>query len=912
MIYTNSTGKFIGECMTGFGINYPVYIYNSGNSEVAYTMTSSDSNFLLSDSQLIIANGNSDHFDILFNPTSNGVSGYETASITISSESTEDGSVDPSGSITIYATGHRIVDTTGGHVRNFRALKNYDPEKGLSYSFYWRPPTGTGYLNNRFVTGWGLDIATDTSFSTKVVSKTYNVPQNNSIPVFSTYYGFPDEDIFRKVEAYDDGSQFVLDQSYYARMYTWVDNVTGESVYATGINQLDTQVSNEVLTGNMSNKVNLIFTKNALDVYISPRSIYTNYNLYNQIISQNKGNNNFKYISGINVYLPDLTTFTADDESLSSLNLQGQLKNFSGNSTYGTNINIYLSETTKLLGYAGKGGDLKGSIEYPNEQNQTTYSFENLFSQTQAAYSQAGSNITDCKNGGSVFNFEIVSNIDKEYTDINYNVISKCNSALTAGGGGSKALVAWIYGNGAANVGGIDKNKNSFRTVFPIFGSPNDKGATSYTVYETKIGNNMNIVDGKQVFAAIIAGSSFGTLSSWPHVYGEQGQLYPILKVTSKAPNLKYDPSFFGIDTGTIANTKLVKPNSNFVPQLFFNPINQNQSSAGKILNGFSNIKTNFTIDSGNVASDYVFRFENSAIDSGASNWKDTTTTATLAGTVAGGIFNNDYLGTGLKSVTLNGSQYVQYQFSASNTEMIKKNCNQFDLYMVVAYKPITKDSKFTDNQTYITSKFKLLDWSSNPTINTIDNQILIKAFPYNTDAWYYKKERNVFEFFVNPLFNHPYKNTEMGAALWWNVTGIANNNYIQLSKSLLNAVDYYPMLINIKRTNSIYSVYVNGNLIVTYNMGSFVEFADSYITSLIENTTLKLISNCTTAGESMSYFDIVFYNRLLNVGENQQLNNSLLNSYFKLFTGGSSSVLNLKANQIRLPNAFNLAGKAL
>ncbi len=137
MIYTNSTGKFIGECMTGFGINYPVYIYNSGNSEVAYTMTSSDSNFLLSDSQLIIANGNSDHFDILFNPTSNGVSGYETASITISSESTEDGSVDPSGSITIYATGHRIVDTTGGHVRNFRALKNYDTTNGLSYTFYW-------------------------------------------------------------------------------------------------------------------------------------------------------------------------------------------------------------------------------------------------------------------------------------------------------------------------------------------------------------------------------------------------------------------------------------------------------------------------------------------------------------------------------------------------------------------------------------------------------------------------------------------------------------------------------------------------------------------------------------------------------------------------------------------------------
>ena len=124
-------------------------------------------------------------------------------------------------------------------------------------------------------------------------------------------------------------------------------------------------------------------------------------------------------------------------------------------------------------------------------------------------------------------------------------------------------------------------------------------------------------------------------------------------------------------------------------------------------------------------------------------------------------------------------------------------------------------------------------------------------------------------------------------------------------------------MLINIKRTGSIYSVYVNGNLIISYSMGSFVQFADSYVLSLIEETTLQLISNCTTVDisgnkESVSYFDIIFYNRLLNIQENQQLNNSLLNTYFKLFTGGTTSSLNIKTNQVRLPNAFNLAGKAL
>ena len=914
MTYTNFTGKFIGECMTGFGISYPVYIYNNGNSEVLYKMVSTDDNFLLSDTQLIIPNGNSDYFDIFFNPTSLNVSGYETSSIIISSESTEDGLTDPSGDITIYATGHRIVDTTGGHIRNFRALKNYDPENGLSYSFYWRPPTGTGYLNNYFVTGYGLDIAIDTAFNTKKVSKTFNVPINNSTPRFSTNYGFADEDIFQKIQTYDDGAAFALNQSYYARMFTWVDGVTGESVYATGINQLDTQLSNEVLTGNMSNKVDLMFTEKALDIYIPPQSVYINYNLYEKFISANKGNNNFKYISGINVYLPDLTTFTANDENQYCLNLNGPLKNFTGDPTYGTNINIYLSNTTKLLGYAGKGGDLKGSIVKELEKGLSKFSFDQLFSQTSAAYSQTNSNITDAKNGGSVFNFNIVSDIvnDKQYTDLNYNIISKINSSVTAGGGGSKALVAWIYGNSQASVGGTDQYNNSYGFIFPIFGSPNNKGATTYKLYETELGAITIAENGKEFFAAIINGSNFGTLSSYPHAYGEAGSLYPLLQITSNTNKLGYSPNFFSSDVGIKTDQKIVKPSDSFVPSLYFNRINDNQSSAGKILNGFSNIKANFTIANENIASDYVFRFENSAINSTNKNWKDTSTTATLDGSADVSIFNNSfYSHTAKNSITLNGSQYLDYTFGASNTTMIKKDCNQFDLYMVLAYRPITKDEKFTDNSTYKLSKFKILDWSLNLN-KTIANQILIKPFPYDDNVRYYKKEFNVFEFFVSPLFNEMIDNTKMADALWFMPGVLAKNNFIQLSKSLLNANDYYPMLLNIKRTNTIYSVYINGNLIVTYNMGSYVGFADKYITSMIDGTTLKLISNCTTANESMSYFDIIFYNRLLNTNENEQLNNSLLNTYFKLFTGGTSSFLNIKTNQVRLPNAFNLAGKNL
>ncbi len=865
---------------------------------------------------MIISNGNFDNFDIFFNPTSLGTSGHETSLITISSESTEDGSVDPSGDIIIYATGLRIVDTTGGHVRNFRALKNYDPDNGLSYTFYWRQPTGTGYLNNYFVTGYGLDIATDTAFSTKKVSKTFSVAQNSSTPKYSTNYGFADEDIFQKIEAYDDGSAFLLDQSYYARMYSWVDGVTGEAVYATGINQLDTQLSNEVLTGNMSNKVDLMFTKNSLDIYIPPQSIYTNYNLYEKIVLTNKGNKNFKYISGINVYLPDLSNFTANDEDQYCLNLNGELKNFTGDATYGTNINIYLSNSTKLLGYAGKGGDLKGSIVVEGKER-NVFNFNDIITKTTAAYNSNPKDPTcsDSKNGGSIFNFNIVStNIDKIYTDLNYNIFSEINSVLNAGGGGSKACVAWIYGNGTSipRINGIDNSGNEQNFAFPLFGNSNINKTTSYTVYPNSLAGTVTVSkDGKTVSSALSRSNSFGQIGSWPCTYGEDAERLGAYILTN-SNSTWFTPN--AADKATASTSTSAISSAAVDGSFYFRTITSTTSTAGKIINGDSNVKSNFYIKSGNVASDYVFRFQNSAIDSTNKNWKDTTATATLAGSIDSGIFNNNYFGTGLKSVSLNGSQYVQYQFTASsNPSMVKKNCTQFDMYMVVAYRPITTKTvvNLTPNP-YITSKFKLLDWSLDVNKNVISKQMMITDFPGSSTIRLYRKESNVFQFFVDPLFNAAYDNSGLGNALWWNVSGIANNNLTQLSKSLLNATDYYPMLINIKRTGSVYSVYINGNLIISYSMGSFVEFADSYILPLIENTTLKLISGCATANETVSYFDIIFYNRLLNIQENQQLNNSLLNTYFKLFAGGTASSLDIKTNQVRLPNIFNLAGKAL
>lgn len=918
MTYTNITGKFIGECMTGFGINYPVKILNSGNSDVLYHITSSDSNFEISNSDLIVSNGGSGSFDILFYPTFSVTSGYETTLVTISSESVDDGSVDPSGDINLYITGHRLVDTTGGHIRNFRALRNYDADNGLNYTFYWKPPTGTGYLNNYFITGYQIEISTTNDFSSIVVSKQRSVEQNNFAPRYSSYYGFPDEDIFTNISKYDNGTQFELNTSYYARIYTWVDGVTGESVYATGIDDINTIVSNEVLTGNVSVKNDIRFTKRAIDVYVPPKIKYVNYNLYNDLVEKNKGSNNFLYISGINVYLPTQTTFSSTSDTNYCLNLDGLLKRFTGDATYGTNINIYLEETTNLLSYKGKGGDLKNITPNTN--------IKSYIDNIQSIYnSNSDPTCTDAKNGGPIFNFNIKSTntSDQEITDLNYNVYQKFGSKIQAGGGGSKASITWLYGNGSSIISfvGNDKNNVYYKTIFYLNGKENDKKITDINIYKTQLVKNSLKIEKDEVIAAISKGGLYGNLSTWPCVNGEDddrvadgfGSSYLRILDNSQANTLIgsiNSPNVNTIDLGLIDQT------------LYSRPINTTSSLAGKIVNGSTNSKPRLFITKYEIPSDFVFRFANSGItNSPGIQWSDTTNTALLQGSTTASIYNNSiYSHVGKNSITLHNQEYLQYTFnSTSNSSMTSKNCNEFDFYMVVAYRPVNKVAKSEITPLgYVTSKFKLLDWCLDLK-NTIDKQVIIKYFPYYQEVRQYRKESNIFEFFIAPLMNGEIKNSisASGVERLWDVnTVFFNNKYIQVSKSLLNATDYYPMIINVKRSNTFYSIYINGSLVITYDMGSFITNASSYVLQNIDNSILKLLTNCTLTNgsnkETVTYFDLVFYNKILNSDETVQLYSYYMSEYLKLFTGGTTDYIDLKSNRIRLPNIFNVAGRNL
>ena len=197
MSYIKTTGTNIGNCLTGFGIHYPIAISNSGNAAVIYSIENSNSNnFSLSKNSFAVNAGDYDIFDIFYKPTLSNSLADEVTDSTISSISIEDGSVDPSGDITLNLTGSKLIDITGGNPRAFRVIGD---RQNMKYDFYWKDPTGISgsNLKNYFITGYRLDLATGVNFTSLQIeySKDFNIAENTDLnPKFSTYYGFNDDD----------------------------------------------------------------------------------------------------------------------------------------------------------------------------------------------------------------------------------------------------------------------------------------------------------------------------------------------------------------------------------------------------------------------------------------------------------------------------------------------------------------------------------------------------------------------------------------------------------------------------------------------------------------------------------------------------------------------------------------------
>ena len=879
MTYVNTTGKYIGQCLTGFGSSYPVVIYNNGNSDVEYKITVENNTdiFNVSNDEFIINNGSTGRFDIFYKPQIIASTANETTEITIFSQSVEDGSVDPSGLITLEITGSRIISNTAGAVRGFVALKNYDIINGINYDFKWYPPTGTGNLKNYYFTGYRLDIATDIDFVTNTVFTTGIIQAQNTAndPQYATFYGYPELENTINISK-KHFPTLTLETNYYARIYTYSTNNTGISIYATGIESISEQLSNDVINGNSGIKLNIKFDKKPLNVYISNGN-YTNYNLNTKIIETNNNSNDFIFYSGINVYLPNQSIFQSSDENNYALNLNNDIfQNFSGDIN-GTFINLYVPYDCRIVGNFGKGGDILTSAQD---------TVLNIITNTTAEYNKANPTLTDSKSGGNVFKFDAKTQSDR--TDFVYNIYAEKNSFIAAGGGGNKAGI--IYFDGSYY--GVSSDNLIKDKIYPLNGAYNKFGQnTKYNIFlgQAQTARQNNYDSSKAALLACIFSNTSG--------YGEIGSdgfyLNPINNRDNnggKKNGYYYPPQNIYIGADGFTSKPWQNP---FIPAFVRMP--GNISIAGNIIKKYSNSSLRYSFYNTDIPSDYVFRLSNADITNSpswaAKNYNSSTIfTLNTVGAEAGTITQtNNFNSTGYKALTFSNKSLAGTISSGSQT------CKNFDLFIVGCF-----DGTITAPKT-----FSLVNWYANAQ-NISNNHVNYRTF-LPTFINTYSKEPNIFNFFTSLLYDFAINNTNE----FFSFNKEASNSYYQLSKCLnTSSFNVYPFILNIKRNGTTYSIYINGELHAFYNLNFNTPPQQQNITkflSSIQNTTFKLENNNTSM--TTSFFDILFYNRVLFENENRKINNSLLQSYIKLFTGETANNYLTISNQIRMPNAFNLAG---
>jgi hypothetical protein len=167
--------------------------------------------------------------------------------------------------------------------------------------------------------------------------------------------------------------------------------------------------------------------------------------------------------------------------------------------------------------------------------------------------------------------------------------------------------------------------------------------------------------------------------------------------------------------------------------------------------------------------------------------------------------------------------------------------CDDFDLYIVAAIEEVTAFNTLANSST----SFKFLDWYKTAT-NVSSKHILYTK--YLTSSYnYYPKEPNIFQSFLTPLFDAEIKN--IGDSFFmYDTTGIVKTNFAQISKSL-NSSDqtYYPVIINVKRSKTFYSIFINGTLLTSYDLLALAPAANkssSLLINDIKGTTFKLIND--------------------------------------------------------------------
>ena len=449
---TYLTGVSLGQVPTGFGGYTGVVIQNSGNFPVQYTINISNTTFDASVTPTTAADGLlydtifiSDSLDYLdpdqkqitktincnesgsfyilhspfrtFNLSTDRSQGQEYATVTIDSQSSIG---DSDGDLTINITGNRITGfPIPKKLGKFYAVKNYskiDASPGLT--FYW------SCINNLdYYTGFKLELSTDSSFTSPVVS--YEYVEENTDGVFPLYGGY---DGLKNETHSVTKRNLSFNQNYYARIQAVnVTGGTGEYTYATGYDYDYPILDGATYSGNHpSPGKNLMVTPTML--YLNCTSdIETDFDLFNYIYKNNNNSADFRNYSGINVkFFP---VAPPDEEDPISIY-------FSSNASLGA-INFIPKSDIRMAFNTGVGGVFRLELEF---ENIYLYGFAGKGVQVSDS-----TNFTPATDGGPVFKFD-----DIEYNDpsddlntrtIEYYIYKDVNSFFCAGVGGGKGLL---------------------------------------------------------------------------------------------------------------------------------------------------------------------------------------------------------------------------------------------------------------------------------------------------------------------------------------------------------------------------------------------------------------------------------------------------------------------------------------
>jgi hypothetical protein len=734
MSYVKITGANIGNCLTGFGINHSINIYNSGNSEVLYSIkNSNNTNFTISSNSFTVSPSDYGFLSVYYKPTISAGTD-EITDLTISSISIEDGSVDPSGDITLNLTGTRLTDITGGNPRSFRVISksnNNYPE----YNFYWKAPTGISgsNLNNYFITGYRLQLSTINDFSSIVFTKHINTQiNNNQDPLYSSYYGFGDNDIFYNLNT-NEYSELKADTTYYARLHTFTVGHSGVSVYASGVDYIDQAVPQDVLVGYSGAPINIKIEKKPFNFYVTPNNTWFNYtyDLYSKLVESNNGSSNFSPYSGINVYLPENTVFESQDLTKGAIDLNGEFLNLTGSSA-GTFINFYVPSSTEIKGRVGDGTNLY--FQYNKTLFNGGYGYtKNGQPNNIIPPAVASSEYSDTSNGGPALSLKASTKVNNtSYTDFKYNfyailsnpqvVNSNTNSEpkIASGSGGGKG--GFFYAPFSTDTSTyvfydtLDLSFNTpYFTVIPCNGTL-PKNYLSNTQVNRKwwYWYLYYIASG---FGAAVKNSTLVSKIGNPYIgYGEMG-----------AANINYTKSN-GL-TYYIPESRYITNNSakvnlennaiigsyGFVNYGYFFPINTLQSNRqpGLLADISNDAKISFSLSNQTIPSDYVFRFTQAGLTS-ATSWTGGSYTMSSSGGDAGS-FEPNYKSLNYKCINLKNEKSIKIDFTSDI------NSVDFDLFLLCSF------DNFTDPLVGTPSYGDIFDWylTSNPN-NVTKNQLSI------------------------------------------------------------------------------------------------------------------------------------------------------------------------------------------